>query len=94
VAESRGIHHAVTVYGTDHCHDTSRTRALLDSLQVEYNYYNIDLDPAMARTAYALENGAQKIPVVKLGDGASGDVLVEPTDDVLEAALHRTGHLR
>jgi glutaredoxin len=85
-------HHAITVYGADWCRDTARSRALLDRLGVEYNYYNIDLDPAMARTAAAFQNGGTKIPVIDLHEGA--EVLIVPTDDDLLRALIATGRVR
>jgi glutaredoxin len=90
LAQSAGLHHAVTVYGTDLCEDTTRSRAVLDALDIEYNYYDIDKDLAMARTASALQNGGQKTPVIKLGEAA---VLVEPSDQVLRSALHEAGYV-
>jgi glutaredoxin len=85
------LHHAVKVYGTQTCHDTNRSRALLDGLGIEYNFYNTDMDAAMARTADALRpNGGQKIPVIDLGEG---NVLVEPSDDELTRALRAGGRL-
>ena len=92
MALSAGLHHAVTVYGEPGCPDTTRSRALLDTLGVEYNFYDISLDAAMARTAAALRpDGGEKIPVVNLGNGL---VLVEPSNATLENALHQSGHLR
>lgn len=89
------LHHAITVYGTGWCKDTVRARALLDRLGVEYNYYDMDLDPAMAKTAYALQGGGQKRPVLDFheeGDGAPR-ILVEPSDDELTDALRQTGRI-
>lgn len=84
------IRHAVTVYGTDTCPDTLRSRALLDRLGVEYNFYNVDRDAAMARTSSALQNGGQKVPVVDLGENS---VLVEPSDFELTQALKSSGRI-
>lgn len=86
-------HHAVVVYGNATCPDTTRSRALLETLDIEYNFYNVDLDPAMAKTADALrgEGKGAKIPVIDLGKGL---VLVEPTDNELEEALQASGRLR
>lgn len=83
-------HHAVTVYGTATCHDTARSRALLDDLDIEYNYYDINQDSAMARTAAALQNGDDRVPVIDMGEGI---VLVEPSDAALTDALTRSGRL-
>ena len=83
-------HHALTVYGTATCEDTNRARALLDSLNVPYNYYDIELDDAMARTAAALQNGGEKTPVIDFHDGA---VLIEPSNDELMSALQKSDRL-
>ena len=82
--------HAITVYGTATCPDTLRSRALLDALRLEYNFYNTDLDAAMARTAAALQNGGTKVPVVDLHNGT---VLVEPSVEELTEALHAAERL-
>ena len=86
-------HHAVVVYGNATCPDTTRALAVLENLGIEYNFYNIDLDPAMARTAASLrgEGNGEKIPVV---DFSGGSVLVEPTDSELETALKESGRIR
>lgn len=83
-------HHALAVYGTETCGDTRRTRVLLDTLGVQYNFYDTDKDAAMERTAAALQNGGQKVPVVDFGEG---QVLVEPTDDELTQALRQADRL-
>lgn len=89
MAHSDGIHHAIKIYGTGWCPDTTRSRTLLDHLQIAYNFYDIEKDPAMERTASALREGT-KIPVVDLGDD---HVLVVPSDADLTQALHDTGRL-
>lgn len=83
-------HHAVTVYGSLGCEDTTRARALLDQLGIAYNFYDVEKDPALARTAWSLQNGGEKTPVVDLGEDR---VLVEPADDVLLGALKESGRL-
>ena len=89
MAQSDGLHHAIIVYGADWCGDTTRTRQFLQELDIEFNYYNIDKDEAMKRTATALSGGT-KIPVVDFGDGK---VLVEPTNDAVEKVLYETGRI-
>jgi mycoredoxin len=91
MAESAGIHHAVKVYGTDWCEDTTLTRVFLGTVDVPFNYYNVELDAGIERTFRALQNGGEKSPVVDLG---SDIVLIEPTNDELAAALKAAGHLR
>ena len=91
MTQSDGIHHAVIVYGASWCGDTTRVRQRLAQLEVEFNYYDIDKDEAMKRTAAAYQNGGTKIPVVDLG---SDTVLIEPSNADLEDALHKTGHIK
>lgn len=83
-------HHAITVYGAAWCEDTERSRALLDRLNIQYNYYDVDKDAAMKRTAMDLQNGGEKTPVVDFHDGT---VLVEPDDAMLMALLERKQRL-
>ncbi len=83
-------HHALTVYGTELCGDSNRARALLDSLGVAYNYYDVERDESMARTSSALQDGGEKTPVIDFHDGT---VLVEPSSDELRGALQQSGRL-
>jgi glutaredoxin len=78
----------ITIYGADWCGDTSRTRELLDELSVPYTYVDIDQDPS-AEEMIAEANGGKRVtPTVDLGDG---EMLFEPSDEVMEAALANRG---
>lgn len=88
--KSDGIHPAIRMYGADWCGDTVRARALLDDLEIEYNYYDVDKDAAMARTAMSLQNGGEKKPVLDFSDGV---VLIEPSNQEIHDALENTGRV-
>jgi mycoredoxin len=90
VLKSDGIHPAVRVYGANWCHDTQRALALMDDMDIQYNYYDIDKDSAMKRTSMALQGGGEKTPVIDFGDGV---VLVVPSDSELHDALEKTGRV-
>ncbi|HWD00889.1 MAG TPA: glutaredoxin domain-containing protein [Amycolatopsis sp.] len=72
------------VYGASWCPDVKRSRALLDAAGVEYDYVDVEADPAAEKLVRALQNGARRIPTIVFADGSH---LVEPTDDELSARL-------
>jgi glutaredoxin len=77
----------VKVYGTDWCEDTQATRNQLDSLGVPYDYINIEKDPKATDWVKRQNGGKQKTPTVDI----EGQILVEPDEPQLEAALHGRG---
>jgi glutaredoxin len=79
----------IKVYGANWCHDTVRTREQLDRLGVVYEYINVDKDAAAKQWITQQNNGKQKTPTVDLG----GKILIEPTNEEMEAALRSSGAL-
>ena len=77
----------VKVYGADWCEDTKRTRALLDNLDVDYDYVNIEQDEQAARWVKEQNDGRERKPTVKIGER----VLSVPDDVELESALRENG---
>ena len=77
----------IKVYGANWCHDTVRTREQLDRLGVVYEYINVDKDAAANKHITDLNRGKRKTPTVELG----GKVLIEPTNEEMEAALRAAG---
>jgi glutaredoxin len=76
----------ITVYGASWCHDTRRTRRLLDQLTVPYDYIDIDDDPAAEAWITQANNGKRLTPTVDLG-GGGGKLLFEPSDEEMLEAL-------
>ncbi|HYO42397.1 MAG TPA: glutaredoxin family protein [Candidatus Limnocylindrales bacterium] len=72
----------ITVYGADWCGDCRRTKRWLSASGLAWTYVDRDADPAIR--AMLADAGYLAIPVVVLPDG---NVLVEPSDDALAAAL-------
>lgn len=69
---------------------TKRSRKLLDGLSVDYEYTNIDNDPAGA--SWVREQNSddkEHKPTIKVG----GEVLIEPSDDELSKALKTGGYV-
>jgi glutaredoxin len=79
----------VLVYGADWCEDTRRSLRQLRRLAVRHQYFNIDEDLDALDRAMALSAGQRRTPTIDL----DGQVLVEPTNGVLAAALIARGDL-
>lgn len=76
----------LTVYGAGWCPDVKRSRALLDNLSVEYDYFDVEEHSAAEQRVRELQDGARRIPTLVWADGTH---LVEPSDDELAAHLAR-----
>jgi mycoredoxin len=75
------------VYGANWCEDTEATRNHLDSLGVRYEYVDVEQDAAACAWVKQQNGGKQKTPTVDIG----GQILVEPDERELEAALRGKG---
>ena len=75
----------LVVYGADWCHVTQETLAFLNDRGVEYEYVDVEQDPAASAWVKEQNDGMEIKPTLKLGD----DVLSAPPADVLEEALRR-----
>jgi mycoredoxin len=73
----------VTYYGAEWCGDCRRSKALLESLNVEYVEKNVEAVAEYATEAESI-SGRKNIPVIVFADG---EFLVEPNNTDLEAAL-------
>ena len=73
----------VKVYGADWCGMTTSTREHLDELGVDYEYIDVEDDPAASAWVKQQNHGKEKKPTVDV----LGDVLSAPSDRELEAAL-------
>ncbi len=77
----------LTVFGADWCEDTQRSLRYLRRLEVEHEYRNVDEDTAALDEAKALNHGKRRTPVIRV----QGEVLIEPGNTALSAALVRNG---
>lgn len=77
----------VTFYGADWCSDCRRSKALLNTLAVQYEMKDVEQSTEFTAEAEAIA-GRKNIPVVAFKDGA---FLVEPSDAELKAALAERG---
>jgi thioredoxin reductase (NADPH) len=72
------------VLGTSWCPDCTRTKAFLDTHQIDYEWTDIEHDPAAANEVEALHDGNRVVPTLLFEDGS---VMSEPSDEELAAAL-------
>jgi glutaredoxin len=77
----------IELYGADWCGDCRRSRALLNTLGVEYDMFDVDESKEYAEQAQGI-SGKTSIPVIRFKDGKH---LVEPSDAVLHAELKLRG---
>lgn len=73
----------ITMFGASWCSDCRRSKALLDRLDVDYDYVDVEAEFDGAARAEAI-SGRKNIPVIVFPDATH---VVEPTDAELEAKL-------
>jgi len=78
---------AITMYGAEWCGDCRRSKRLLDSLGVAYEYVDVANDDAGKDVAIEI-SGKQSIPVITFSDGT---FVVEPSDIDLRAKVEALG---
>ncbi len=77
----------ITMYGAAWCSDCRRSKALLDGLNVDYDYVDVEAVEDGADRARAI-SGRQSIPVITFPDATH---FVEPSDIDLRAKLVELG---
>lgn len=79
----------ITVYGTDWCDQTIRTRQHLDQLGIPYQYHNIDHDESAERQVAEWNGGRLITPTVLITSPAGTNRLCEPEDEGIDYVLAR-----
>jgi len=77
----------ITMYGAEWCGDCRRSKKLLDTLNVDYDYVDLEAVIEGAAKAEAI-SGRKNIPVIVFPDGTHQ---VEPSDSALHAKLTELG---
>ena len=80
----------LTMFGAEWCGDCRRSKKLLDTLNVDYDYVDLLLVEEGADRAHAI-SGRTQIPVILFPDGTH---VVEPSDSILHAKLTQLGSIR
>ena len=77
----------VEYYGAQWCGDCRRSKSLLDTLEVQYDEFDVEESKENAHKAQEI-SGRTNIPVIRFKDGTH---LVEPSDAILHAELKVRG---
>ena len=77
----------IEYYGAQWCGDCRRSKSLLDTLNVDYDEFDVEESKENAEKAQAI-SGRTNIPVIRFKDGTH---LVEPSDAILHAELKVRG---
>jgi len=54
----------IIMYGTTWCADCVRAKAVLDNLQIEYDFVNIEEDEIAAQKVMEINNGKRIVPTL------------------------------
>ena len=77
----------VEYYGAQWCGDCRRSKSLLDTLEVQYDEFDVEKSKENSEKAQEI-SGRTNIPVIRFKDGTH---LVEPSDAILHAELKVRG---
>lgn len=77
----------IEMFGAEWCKDCRRSKKLLNKLEVEYIYHDLETEEGAAERATEI-SGQKHIPVVLFSDGT---FFVEPSDAELEAKVNEMG---
>jgi mycoredoxin len=72
------------MYGTNWCGDCFHTKKLLEKLDVQYKFINIDFDKEAERFVLDVNHGMRSVPTLVFEDGS---ILIEPSDKALSEKL-------
>lgn len=75
----------VKVFGSDWCPMTNRTREHLQHRGVDYEYVNVEKDPAASDWVKEQNDGKEKKPTLLI----DGEVLRTPSESEVDEALSR-----
>ncbi len=75
---------AITVYGTDWCSDSLRSRRVLEVEKVDFRYVDIDRDREGEAVVMQTNHGNRSVPTIFFPDGA---VFVEPGGALLRSKI-------
>lgn len=81
----------ITVYGTDWCEDTQRTREHLNRRGIPYTYVNLDKDADAERKVKEWNGGRKLTPTVVVAGSGRTQRLAEPEDYALDNVLGTYG---
>jgi mycoredoxin len=90
LAAPTAVSDRITMYGAQWCGDCRRSKALLDGLDVDYDYVDLEVVEDGADRAHAI-SGRTSIPVIHFPDDTH---VVEPSDSELRVKLTELGRIK
>lgn len=78
---SNNKNHKIIFYGAQWCSDCRRSKELLDSMRIEYEYIDLDKNPGAAKKIIEINEGYQSMPTIVFPDS---HVLIEPSNEELK----------
>ncbi|MBM4423556.1 MAG: glutaredoxin family protein [Chloroflexi bacterium] len=82
----------IIIFGATDCDDTERTREHLTRLGVPFREVNIDHNADAERFVIFINGGFRSTPTVVVGEGKRRLIVVEPTDDEIDAMVKEAGY--
>ncbi len=79
----------ISVYGTDACEDTQRTRQHLDARGIPYRYINIEKDESAEEKVKEWNHGKRLTPTVVISGNGRTQRLSEPENEELDSVLNQ-----
>lgn len=84
------MEYTITVYGTEWCGDTKRSRAHLEQRGLEYNFIYLEKDDSAAKQVEAWNDGARRTPAIEIKSKGETRLLKVPSNDELDHALRES----
>jgi thioredoxin reductase (NADPH) len=80
----------VAVYGSRNCSDTNRAIRYLESLQIAFEFKDLDESPELNDYIANLNNGHRVMPTIQIDN----EILINPSDAELGTALENASAQR
>jgi mycoredoxin len=74
----------IIIYGTSWCGDSKRARLLLETNKIDFEWVDIEKDPAAAKLIEEINHGYRSVPTIVFPDGST---LTEPSSFELNKKL-------
>jgi mycoredoxin len=87
---NKKMQNTIIFYGATWCPDCWVSKKFLDNHRIEYKYIDLEKVPDAADVVQSINGGMQSIPTIILPNNT---VLVEPSNEELQAALAAAGIL-
>jgi len=75
----------IIMYGTEWCKDCKNSKNVFKTLNISYQWIDIDKDKTAKEFVRSINNGNCSVPTIVFPNGT---ILVEPSDDVLIKHIH------